>query len=365
MNKNKKELKKHIATIHCANTLSLLQRKISNALLYNAYPNLLTQEEHELSIKQLCNLIGYSGNNHSAIKIAVKGLIVTLIEWNVIDELGEEDWTASALLASVRLKGSRCIYAYSPRMKELLFSPKIYGKVNLIVQSRFKSSYGLALYENCIRYQGLPQTRWFEYNLFRKLMGVPDDKYNVFRDFNRRVLSKAVDEVNTYSDLQIDVEIQRKGRAVSAIRFILRERPKMKSFSAKAVGTKDGINFNSDQGLLFNKLHSIFGISKSQVKEILNNYPHDYITEKIDLIKGQKKYIDGNVINLAGYLISALKNNYQVKKSSCLAIHDLQVKNESKENTQRLENIKISEYKSYERNVINKYISNLSEKEKS
>ena len=42
---SKKELKKHAATIHCSNTLSLLQRKISNALLYHAYKELMLKED--------------------------------------------------------------------------------------------------------------------------------------------------------------------------------------------------------------------------------------------------------------------------------------------------------------------------------
>jgi hypothetical protein len=170
----KQELKKHIATIHCSNTLSLLQRKISNALLHHAYDHLLTQEEHRITVKELCDLIGYQGHNHAAIKDAMKELIATVIEWNVLNEnTGEEDWTASSLLASVRLKGPQCYYAYSPHMKALLHSPTIYGKVNLMIQARFKSSYGLALYENCVRYKGLPHTRWFDLAIFRSLMGVP------------------------------------------------------------------------------------------------------------------------------------------------------------------------------------------------
>src|SRR5262249_36625996 len=132
MLEKKQEIKKHIAILHCANTLSLLQRKISNALLYHAYPELMAKQEHQITVKTLCRIINYNGNNHAAIKEAIRGLITTLIEWNVFDELGEEDWTASTILASVRLKGPNCIYAYSPRMKELLYSPAIYGKVNLI-----------------------------------------------------------------------------------------------------------------------------------------------------------------------------------------------------------------------------------------
>lgn len=81
------ELKKHAASIHCSNTLSLLQRKISNALLYHAYKELLLKEEHEITVKELCKLISYNGNNHSAIKDAMKGLLSTVIEWNVVNDV--------------------------------------------------------------------------------------------------------------------------------------------------------------------------------------------------------------------------------------------------------------------------------------
>src|SRR5688572_29042786 len=107
-----RELKKHAATIHCSNSLSLLRRKITNALLYHAYKELLLKEEHEISIKQLCKLISYHGNNHAAIKEALKGLISTVIEWNVVnDTTGTEDWTASSIIASVSLQGPVCLYA--------------------------------------------------------------------------------------------------------------------------------------------------------------------------------------------------------------------------------------------------------------
>src|SRR3990167_10718387 len=109
----KSELKKHAATIHCSNTLTLLQRKVSNALLYHAYHELMQKEEHEITVKQLCRLIGYQGHNHAAIKEALRGLITTIIEWNLIsDETGTENWTASSIIASVSLQGPLCYYAY-------------------------------------------------------------------------------------------------------------------------------------------------------------------------------------------------------------------------------------------------------------
>ena len=152
------ELKKHIGTIQSSNPLSLVQRKISNALLYNAYSQLLEQEEHEIEIKNLCRLIGYDSNDYQLIKGGLRKLLSTVIEWNLLNtgDKSEEVWSASSMLASVSIEGSKCVYSYSSRLKKLLYMPSMYARVNMEFQSKFKSAYALALYENCIRYQNLP-----------------------------------------------------------------------------------------------------------------------------------------------------------------------------------------------------------------
>jgi plasmid replication initiation protein len=329
------ELKKHAAIIHCSNPMSLLQRKISNALLYHAYHKLLQEDEHEISIRQLCNLIEYNGNNHAVIKDALRGLLSTVIEWNVVnDTTGSEDWTASSILASVSLRGPTCLYAYSPRMKALLHSPSMFGKINLYVQSRFKSNYGLALYENCIRYRGLPYTKWFDMETFRKLMGVPADNYTIFRDFKRRVLDKSIEEVNTYSDLLVEVELARERRQVVKLRFALKERAKK---------TRLGTALNNEEALLEikasddmrSRLIVQFGLSPRQAEQIIEKFSTEFINEKILLIEASKNYQQGKVQNLAAYLMSSLKNNYLPAKKS----HDSQIE-KKKEDTRRHLNLR-------------------------
>lgn len=329
----KHELKKHAASIHCSNTLSLLQRKISNALLFNAYKELLQKEEHEISIRQLCNLISYNGNNHAAIKDALRGLLSTVIEWNLVnDTTGTEDWTASSILASVSMQGPLCYYAYSPRMKQLLHSPSMFGKINLYIQSRFKSSYGLALYENCIRYRGLPHTKWFEIELFRKLMGVPKDNYPIFRDFKRRVLDKSVEEVNTYSDLLVEPEVCRERRQVVKIRFVLKERAKKTRLGSLI---EEG---TPQDGGLREKLMLQFHLSGKQVENILRDYSEEFIADKIAVVLSSKNFQNGKVKNVAAYFRSALKNDYQIAKTS----EDIKIqkKEEEKRSRQNLQTLK-------------------------
>jgi plasmid replication initiation protein len=312
-------LKKHAATIHCSNSLSLLQRKISNALLYHAYKELMLKEEHEISVNQLCKLIAYHGHNHAAIKDALKGLLSTVIEWNLVnDTTGVEDWTASAILASVNLRGPLCTYAYSPRMKQLLHTPSMFGNINLYIQAQFKSSYGLALYENCTRYRGLPYTKWFEMDLFRKLMGVPPDKYTIFRDFKKRVLDKSIEEVNTFSDIVVEPELFKQGRQVTKVRFALKERMKKTRIGSNIVSAEDKEESDATDvaSSLKSKLIIDYGFSPELAVQIMQEYSCEFIIEKMSVIESSKNYKEGRVENLSSYLLSALKNNYQPPKAS-------------------------------------------------
>lgn len=310
MNKNNNViLKKHTSAIHCTNAQSLLQRKVSNALLFNAYNDLLVKEEHEITITHLCKLIGYIGHNHAAIKGSLKELITTLLEWNLIDEdTGEEEWNACSMLASVRLRGSLCIYSYSPNLRRLLHNPSIYGKINLIVQSHFRSSYGLALYENCIRYYGLPSTRWFEIDIFRKLMGVPENKYEIFRDFKRRVLDKAVEEVNTYSDLYIKYEIARAGKKVTKIKFSLKDRPKKTALGIDSPMMQDLENIAPKIAISLQQ----YGISDNVSTNLVKKYGEEYIREKVTLVEDALAKKRGKIHDIAGYLMGAIQNDYKL-----------------------------------------------------
>lgn len=357
------ELKKHAASIHCSNTLSLLQRKISNALLYHAYKELMQKEEHEITIKELCKLIAYNGNNHAVIKDALKGLLSTVIEWNVVNDVtGMEDWTASSILASVSLRGPNCLFAYSPRMKQLLHSPTMFGKINLFIQSRFKSSYGLALYENCIRYRGLGFTKWFEIDIFRKLMGVPSDKYTIFRDFKKRVLDKSVEEVNTYSDLIVVPEVWREGKQVVKVRFSMKDRAKKIRLGAKSGNVKNEQGDEIQNDLTMRMMRD-YGLQLAQVKQVLRDYEPEFILEKMNIIEFSNNFQRGKVNNIAAYFLSALKHDYQPAKNSQAKLAEQRVSEAERANNIKKWQTTVKRirkaYLLYREQIIDQYIQQL------
>ena len=337
------ELKKHVGFIHSTNKLSLLQRKIANALLYNAYDDLLEKDEYEINIGALCQLIGYDSNDHKRIKTALVNLLSTVLEWNLVDgdRINTDGvWNASSIIADASIDGSLCTYSYSNKMKKLLYHPEMYGRINMLVQSQFQSSYGLALYENCIRYQDIGQTPWFDLAKFRKLMGVEESKYKIFRDFKYSVIEKAVNEVNKYSPINVSVQLRKKMRQVVAIQFLIKK---------VSAGSHTLELLNSDVSLKLSEvLKDTYGLSKKHIEEVISTYPDNFIREKIAMIEQSPSFQTGKIKNLAKYLLCALKDDYQPTKTSKSKQHDTRGKEEPKKVVPRDE----KEYRERQKQII-------------
>lgn len=339
----RKVVNKHVAAIHCSNKLSLLERKISNALLFNAFSSLKDEVTHEITLDKLKSLLGCNTRNHKALKNALKTLISTVLEWNLLhDEADDlEGWNASSILAAVKVVNGVIVYQYSDIIKNLLSNPSIYGKINLIIQSRFKSAYALALYENCARFRGLKYTKNFDLELLRRLLGVGDGDYTRFYDFNRRVLSVAVTEINTCSDIRVTPDFTKRGKRIVAIKFALEERNIMKRFKADQTSEDREISgslsselqeMRSNQTELLDTLQNVYGFSKAQSSLLIKQYGCLYILEKIDLIEVSQAFKNGRIKNIAKYLEKALVDDYQPPKSSKDVLNDLYIKEESTKN---------------------------------
>ena len=312
VNQRTLELKKHVAVIHSNSKISLLQRKISNALLFHAYDDLLIKDEHEIQISTLTKLIDYDSHDHKKIKQALMDLLATVVEWNIVDgdKLDKEKvWNASSIIADASIDGSLCTYSYSGKMRKLLYHPSVYGRLNMQIQAKFQSSYGLALYENCNRYQDIGQTPWFELDKFRKLMGVDEDKYKIFRDFKTRVIDKSVEEVNKYSALFVESKFKKQNRQVIAIQFSIKNRV--------VIDTASVISELNSESLL-SVLKGVYGLSQKQLTEVVSSYEESYIKEKIKIIELSQSYQTGKIKNLGKYLLCALADDYQSIKQSKL-----------------------------------------------
>ena len=224
-----KKVKKPVEAIQCVNTFSLLQRKMYNVLLANAAGNLYPDVTHRIDIKVLCRLMGYRSNDYETIKIKFRELRRMDIEWDITNEDGNKVWTNTSPLSLARvIEGAGvCEYEFTSSLVPFLDRPAQYAKFSLAIQAKFKSCYGIALYENCERYKNIGCTHTFSMPMFRKIMGVEEGEYLDFFALKRRVICKAVQEINQHADFEVEPEYKKNGRSVDSVSFLIKYKDKI------------------------------------------------------------------------------------------------------------------------------------------
>jgi replication initiator protein len=289
-------LKKHVAAIHIKNTLSFLQRKIGNILLVNAYDNLLTKDVHTIRVRELAQMAGYESDDYQILKDSLTALVETTLEWNILNA-EEEEWGISTMLAQAEIKKGICYYAYSPTLRQKLYNPEIYARINLAIQRKFSSGPALALYENCGRYVGVGSTGKWPLEKVKSLVGISENEYKEFKDLNKWVIKPGIQQVNKNSDILLKVEYYRERRRVVALKFRVQENPQFQKHLPVAEGciSENGSLPGEAPTALVGTSSSIverlqeFGFSKVAAVAVMKRYGEDYIKENLNIVEKTTK----------------------------------------------------------------------------
>lgn len=241
-----KILKKNTAIIHCSGKLSLFELKICNALLFNAYDELMTKPVHSIPQHYLSQLIGFENSrNMQYLEDALTNIIQTKLEFNLLSSHEDEidtgarkrkkvKWEMGSMLSWVVIQDGIVNYEYAHALAEKLSNPESYALINFFVHKEFKSAFSYRLYENCYRFKDANQgsTGFIDVDILRKILGATDSTYDQFKYFRSKVLDPAVKEINTCptSDIEIAMEFEKCGREVRRIRFTVRVKQQISLF---------------------------------------------------------------------------------------------------------------------------------------
>jgi hypothetical protein len=322
----KNEVKKHVGAIHVSGQLSLIQHKASNILLINAYEDLLAKEQHRISVIELANAIGFDSNNLDYLKEALKGMIGVILEWNLLDQKGNEDWEAMPLLSYVRINRGHCYYAYPEELRRKLYNPEVYAIVSAAIQQKFTSAPALKLYENLARYRRVQTTGWIDLELLKKMLGVEEsDYYQEFKRLNSKVLKPAVEEINQTTDLLVAMQPPlRESRRVVAVKFRIEDNPQLPLFQRPAerqaiegqVVTEGEVaspHSEDTRSASYDRLLT-FGLTDHQANKAIAKFDDAYIEENLAVV--EQDYRAGKVQNLRAYTVAALRDDYRIRKSA-------------------------------------------------
>lgn len=216
------------AMIAAGAKLSLIERSLWNILFKTAFNKLALDVMHEISEQEMLSYFPYETRNTEHLKAALKRIVGTVVEYNVLGKDKQQMWGVFSLLGGAELKNGVCQYSYSLQLREKMNDKLIYAKISMHIAMRLVSKYSLVLYELAMDYVKIGETPWIDLARLRSIFGVNEGEYKEYKAFNRRTIQPALKEINAKSNLLIKVTTQRTSHAVSHLKFLIGYNPDYK-----------------------------------------------------------------------------------------------------------------------------------------
>jgi hypothetical protein len=201
------------------------------------------------------------------------------------------------MLSYARVHGGYINYRYPKELKEKLYNPEVYARIDISMQRKFSSGYALTLHENLVRFRKVGSSGWIDLEDLKRILGVENAVYyREFRRLNSKIIRPAVKEINDTSNLRVEPEYRRENRRVTAVRFLIADNPQLSLFR---------------ENPLYERLLD-FGLSQPQARDVLTAHDEDYIAANLDVVE---RYLEAGKIrtNLAAATLDALKRDYRPK----------------------------------------------------
>ena len=313
------EVIKASPAIQIQSKITHLQRRAWNVLLANAYNELPNKDIHTVSMVELAAKLGYDSKDHEYLKDIVKSLVDCTVEWNLLNKDKKQIWGAASLLGSAEIENGICSYSFAAHLRLKLHNPLMYTRLNLRLQNEFRSQYALILWEVCFDYfdvhWGRGETPFISLETFRELMGIESDEYSEFKDLNKKIIKAAIKEINDLTDYFIEVEQKRIGRKVAELKFRIIKVKKLPIQESVFPDVEDLppvavelVGADVDRKLAIKIADAEWDFIDPEKLPEPGTYPDflAYISEKIEMSLSAL-----NVANRAGYVIEAIRENYQ------------------------------------------------------
>src|SRR4051794_33947075 len=200
--------------------LTLADRRLFNFLLAQAHRDLGKAEKHTIRLSSIREFAaearsGVEEVGNRRIKESVTRLQRTIVQFNYLDSERGAIWQSSQLLGECTLVECTgdLTYSFSPKLAERLVEPALYSYISLRVVYQFESKYALILYEILKRYadRDALEPYWaVKTSELRDLLGCRE-KLVDWKDFRRRALDPALEEIERLSEFAVEVYEVRQG----------------------------------------------------------------------------------------------------------------------------------------------------------
>ncbi|MDQ3060003.1 MAG: replication initiation protein [Pseudomonadota bacterium] len=212
--------------------ITVLGRKTYNVMLSIAQGQGIEKQAYRAPLSEIVSGIDYSSNDSELIKKHLRAMASTVVEWNSPTTGEGSSWTVCTLISHANLakKGGQVWveWAYAQPLKQELLEPSVFTRLSLEMLSQMHTHAGIALYEICARYKSIGRTsrqswRWW----LPVLTGLPTSDSGKlekaeYRFFKRDSIKPAIAEVNTITDIDVELVEYKNGKSISDVQFLVR-----------------------------------------------------------------------------------------------------------------------------------------------
>ena len=318
----RKEFIKASPAIQIQSKMLLLQHRTWNVLLANAYDELPHTDIHSVSMVELAAKLDFNSGNLAYLKEVLEALVDCTVKWNILEKDKEVEWGVASLLANAKIRDGICTYSFAPELRYKLYNPRIYAKLNLRRQNKFRSQYALIVWEVCFDYFDMSRNRgetpFIPLEKFRELIGMAPDEYPAFKSLNQWVIKPAVQEINDLTHFFVEVEQKRIGRKIAELKFRISKPKQIKGDEPIQESLYPGIQdlpqvafelvqAGVDRNMAVRIAEQDWGFVAPEKVPPPGTYPDfdTYVIEKIELSHHAK-----DVKNRGGFIVEAIREHY-------------------------------------------------------
>ena len=215
-------------------SLSVQEQKTIAYICSLIKPGDKRKREFQFDINEYCKVCGLSlcGKNYNDIKLLLDGLSKKGFQIE-----NDEMWTSVKWVEKPKIykrSGTVLVRLDEDLMPYLFELKERFTQYELYNILAMHSSFSLRIYEILKSYQNMHRKRFELEDLKEKLMVQDVKSYANFKDFRKKVIEVAVNEINELTDIEVSWTPEKKGRKVVAITFEIKAKNGWDSLLCKA-----------------------------------------------------------------------------------------------------------------------------------
>lgn len=300
--------------------VTLIARRLYSALLATSQQELngvvpLATHTFEAPLKNLLKLSGSDGDERTVARRYFQEMRDLSVSWESTAPGDGVKWIGLNMLsqAKILVRGGQTwvSWAFPPEIMGMVVNPDRYAVWNLRVSSQLGTYSALALYEICARYRENPSgvtsrksPDWWIDALSSTAVSA-EKKRREWRKFKVEKINDAIAEINSETDLTIELIEHKSGRSVSEIQFSVRKKNNSASLNEP---TSINLDLVSRAGRM--------GISEPRAETLIRNYGDAVFSAKLEELR--MRLFDKSkspIENQFAYLKVILKNSELGKNS--------------------------------------------------